>query len=95
MHELITHRAYGKQIDAICFVACARSRLIYKQPFETRSTQKPRLFFFLSHAGPSFLTLTLVRFGCTLSGEIGRIVRNKQMEQIGFWYLCVMVCLEL
>lgn len=37
-HEFITHRAYGNQIDAICFVACVRLRLIYKQPFRTRST---------------------------------------------------------
>lgn len=42
LHEFITHRAYGSQIDAIYFL---RLRLIYKQPFRTCSTQNRYRFF--------------------------------------------------
>lgn len=79
-------RIWRCQIDAICFVACVRLRLIYKQPFQTRSNMKHRFDYFFVHS------LSLARlhpFG----------TRNQALAfEINKWnrlVLVFMVCLEL
>lgn len=78
MHEFITHRAYGNsQIDAICFVACARLRLIYKQSFETWSDQKRHAFFSHTLPLPFGVGVTVTVCVCVWVFVV-KIVRNVQ-----------------